>query len=148
MTRMEPIGVPGPVPRAVTRSRLLLVILAASLWCCAGAPGEPDLDAEARTLRSLSTVAGTRVVGPADRRTTPASLIYTWELEGDGEWHAYRESLRTSFARRPEFRPTATDGGSVVYSRTLPGDLHTVRAEAISAGPPLRVRITFQSSAD
>lgn len=132
----------------MTRSGLFGVLLAAGLWACTNAPGEPDLDAEARAIHSLSTVTGTRVIGTTDRRTTPASVIYTWELEVDREWHAYRESLGKSFAARPEFRPHEGSGGSVVYARMMPGDMQTVRAEPISAGPPLKIRITFQSTAD
>ncbi len=133
----------------MTRSRLLSVLLALSLGACTDAPRDPDLDAEARAILTLSTVAGTRVVGASNRRTTPASLIYTWELESDGTWSAYRDSLERSFAQRPEFqRMERTDAGSAVFSRTLPGDMHTVRAETISTGPPLRIRLTFRSSVD
>lgn len=71
-----------------------------------------------------------------DRCLHPVSLTYAWELEGNVTWSAYKDALSKEFAKRPEFHPAKTDDGSLVFVRTLPGDIYTLRAESVPPGPP------------
>lgn len=111
-------------------------------------PNGPDFHDEARAMRNLSSVSDTRIVTSSDLQTAPASLTYTWELEGNGTWAAYKDALTKEFQKRPQFRAADTDDGSLVFVQTLPGDVCTLRAEELQPGPPLKVRITFKGRAD
>lgn len=99
-------------------------------------------------MRNLSAVADTRIVSSSDVEKAPASLTYTWELEGNLTWIAYKEALSKEIAKRPAYHPAKTDDGSLVFVRTLPGDIYTLRAAMLAPGPPLQVRLAFKGSAD
>lgn len=130
------------------RHAVLAFVLTALLSSCTEGPSGPDFHAEARAMRSLTSVAGTHIVSSSDVESGPASLSYTWELEGNVTWDAYKDALMKAFENRPHFQARKNGDGSLSFARMLPGDLHTLHAEALVPGPPLRVRVTFRGSAD
>jgi len=89
--------------------------------------------------------ATTLDTSPIQREKFAATV--TWEIETRQTWIEYGTWVRSKLAS--DYKLLASkDESTIDAGRTLPGDAQNVRVEKINDGPPLRVRVTFQTIAD
>lgn len=117
---------------------------------CTKEPVAPfDFDLKVRSMRALTAVDGAQVLRVSDIEPGKVSLRVSWDVEArDLEWAAYSDELRQRLAGRPEFRATESSDGALGFVRSFPADVHVLRIERVSAGPPMRAHVTFISMAD
>jgi hypothetical protein len=132
----------GERPASDPTERALVpgLLLTACVLACGGA----SLDAEVRDLQSRTLPAGARLLAGSPITRGEWSYEAAWEVEAATSWDDYLRQVRHRLAG---FTSAPGVSGAAQFTRTLPGDTHTLRVEMLSAGPPLRVRVIFRSLA-
>ena len=118
------------------------LLLAWLLACGTEHGGNPASDV--RTLREETTPAGAHLVGTSPVTQNDWSVTASWDVESTMLWDQYTERVSE---RLVGFQRQSIDGDRVTFVRTLAGDTYSLRVERVAPGPPLRVRVSYLSSA-
>jgi len=131
------------VPRTSARwptGGVILALLGSIAFGCKAGDGfvvEHEID----RVRASSNTTGTRLVSATSPSRGASSVQASWEIESDQEWPAYREVLERALPAG--YTASASGGHDASFTRRLSGDTFYIRVEVLSAGPPLRIRLTF-----
>jgi hypothetical protein len=107
--------------------------------------GDPDarLRASVRDLQAQTNPPGATLIAVSPITRDAWSVHATWEIEAAMPWQEYTERLS---GRLHGFQHHLEGDGRVIFVKSLPDDTYTLRIEAVSIGPPLRIRVAFQAS--
>jgi hypothetical protein len=119
------------------RVRLVGWLLVGCLFACGTVD---DLDAEVRDLQRRTIPAGASLITATSITRDTWSVKATWEVETPMRWEEYMQSVRGRLTGFIE--PTVAQ-----FTRTVGSDTHILHVEPLGAGPPLRVRVSFQGLA-
>ena len=120
---------------------------AVAIAVLAGCPGrratDDEHDAESMRRHTVPGQARSLIVQPDERGIS--TIRGRWAFEVDWDAARYTEWARANMDSR--FSETRSASG-LAFARRLPADVQRVAIEIEGAGPPLRVRVEFVSSAD
>lgn len=112
---------------------LAAVVPVAFALGCGDRGKEEGFDDLAQQLRELTAPPGSSVE-ISDVERTASSAQTSWQFEISSSWESYRSWVVGRLGTRGGFHVTKQNGVSVALSRTMPGDVHLVRIDAIRTG--------------
>lgn len=78
---------------------------------------------------------------------TRVSASVSWEIRVRSSWPEYRAWLAARLGGEGGFHLKSENVSQVVFSRELPADVHSLTVQLLAAGPPVRIRVTFEAAA-
>jgi len=111
---------------------------------CKGTEGTA-LAQDVGLARQWSLVPGARLVSSSQPSRRQWSLEVSWELESDQSWPSYRAGLERAIPAGYVAVPGSERSAS--FRKSFVGDTYYLRVEVLTAGPPLRVAVTFVAQA-
>ncbi len=114
---------------------------------CRQARHEPDLEGLFADLQALTKPEAGAVEKQSQVERTKVSARAWWEIRTPSSWGEYRTWLAARLGGPNGFHAKSENASLVVFSRELPADVHSLTVQVLEAGPPLRVRVTFEATA-
>jgi hypothetical protein len=123
----------------VSRARTKFVILLGGtlLVACSDRPG--TVQREIAAVVALTVPAETATPEPSILASAHANEA-TWAFPLQGSWTEYREWVTRRLA--PDYRPERPTSGSLVFRRTLPGDVYHLTLQ-LDPTPIVRARFVM-----
>ena len=113
---------------------------------CRSSASDPTFDTEVRAVNDWASPPGASISKSGEDAQHGMTISKTWELSVPLEWPAYQDRLRG--ATWSGYHERERTGTRQAFSRVAGGDMFILSIDLLSAGPPLRVRVTLTAMPD
>ena len=134
-----------PLMLITCRALASAIAMLATYGCGASTGSHFDFEQTAASVRMNTTPPEARVINIAAISRGEFHLDSSWEIESPSSWQEYTDAVRSRLPRDYEFKKTGAE--TAFFYKSLDRDSLTVEVKRISAGPPIRVQVTFRASA-
>jgi hypothetical protein len=122
-------------------SRIVLAAALVLAFAC-GASRDDGLSQEAHDLQARTVPPGGTLIASSSLRRDGWAAEATWEIETAMSWEDYTSWVGSQPLR---FTGMIMNVSTLRFKRSLADDTYLLHIEAVSVGPPLRLRVVFQS---